>query len=435
MYQFRVSALGLFLILFSLHTGIAAAAEYSLEDLFKIAIERSEKIKISEENVTIAEAGKSKALSALIPKVTAFSGYTVYDQTKYGSSAGSPVLIQPSDTSVWGARIDQSFYLNGRELTALRISRETIDRSRYDLASSRDDYLLTVAGAYYDVLRAGKGLDIADANLERLTKYRDAAKTRLRVGEVTKTTLLRAEGELSGAQSERIRARNALELTKAVLARVVGIAPDFTLKESVREERELPSLPSLFDTAMKERSDLKSLEMQKKIAEDQVAYAKGAYWPTVSLSAVYAGADQDPTSATLNRESKYVGAALNFPIFEGGFRSADVREARSRQKQSELAYADTVKSVKIDVQNAYLDLLTQKGILQFLGDQLVYARDNYNAVAKQFEFGLASSLDVIDANNLLLSAERQMADAVYSYQLAILRLDRTTGVLQKTALK
>ena len=59
--------------------------------------------------------------------------------------------------------------------------------------------------------------------------------------------------------------------------------------------------------------------------------------------------------------------------------------------------------------------------------QLAYAEDNIRAVAKQFEFGLASSLDVIDANNLLISAQKLMADATYNYQFFILRLQRVTG--------
>jgi len=58
--------------------------------------------------------------------------------------------------------------------------------------------MYTVTSTYYDLLKAKKVVDIARQNVERLTKYRDATSTRLRVGEVTKTTLLRAEAELSG---------------------------------------------------------------------------------------------------------------------------------------------------------------------------------------------------------------------------------------------
>ena len=73
-----------------------------------------------------------------------------------------------------------------------------------------------------------------------------------------------------------------------------------------------------------------------------------------------------------------------------------------------------MKSVNLEVENTYLELIAQKGILKSAQDQLVYAADNIRAIAKQFEFGLASSLDVIDANNLLISAQKQVADATYN---------------------
>jgi outer membrane protein TolC len=79
------------------------------------------------------------------------------------------------------------------------------------------------------------------------------------------------------------------------------------------------------------------------------------------------------------------------------------------------------------VENNYLELIAQKGILKSAQDQLVYAEDNIRAIAKQFEYGLASSLDVIDANNLLISAQKQVADATYNYQFFILRMMRVTG--------
>ena len=84
------------------------------------------------------------------------------------------------------------------------------------------------------------------------------------------------------------------------------------------------------------------------------------------------------------------------------------------------------------MQTAYLDLVTQKGILQFLNDQLAFARDNYHAVARQFDFGLANSLDVLDANTVLVSAERKAASALYNYELALLRMKKATGTLIAT---
>ncbi|MBU4321532.1 MAG: TolC family protein [Thermodesulfovibrionales bacterium] len=422
-----------FFVLFILLLGANCyAVEYSLEDLYRIALERSERIKISEEDLFIAETGKDKAKSVLLPKLSAFWNYAKYTEEKR-SSAGS--VIQPEDSAFWGLRLDQSVSLSGRELTAFKISKEGIEKSRYDLHAVKEAYVFSVASAYYDALRAKKAAEIARANVERLTKYRDAAAIRLKVGEVTKTDLLRAEAELSGAQAELVRAENNLKLTKAVLARVVGLNGDFEIKETVYSMQHTEGaeyLQSLKQAAMSERAELKAVGLQKKIAEDQVKYTKGSYWPTLSIAGVYSRRNEDPASAFLNKESIYGGINLNFAFFEGGLRKAEVGEAEARQRQAELIYEDLKKTVGIEVENAYLDFQTQKGVLKSLKDQLTFASDNYNSVSRQYEFGLANSIDVIDANTLFLTAERQVADAGYSYQLSILRLQRTTGVFLKT---
>lgn len=406
------------------------AEEYTLDDLYRIALSRSEILKVAEENLVIAEIGKDKAFSFLLPRLTATGGMTQYSEKKF-NAAGS--LTQPEYGSAWGVQVDQTVSLSGRELTALGISKQSVTKSTYDVTAIREDYLLRfVASAYYNVLTARKVLEIADSNLERLSKYREAAEKRLRIGEVTKTALLRAEGELSGAKSDHLQAQNSLELAMAVLARNVGIKEAFTIREGVAAEGDVPALNVFRERAFATRADLKSLEVQKQIAADQIKYAEGAFWPTVSATAAYAGADQHPAAGGLVRDSFYAGIGLNFLIFEGGFRKADVSKAKARERQAALFYEDLKKGIAIEVQTAYLDLVTQKGILQFLDDQVAFARDNYQAVARQFDFGLSNSLDVLDANTLLVSAETKVVSAVYNYRLALLRMKKATGTLLRS---
>lgn len=417
-------------ITFSLFLTIPAflfAEEYSLDDLCRIALARSEKLKMAEENLAIAETGKDKAFSYLLPRLTATGGYTRYSENKFTASGG---VIQPDSAYTWEVRADETVSLSGRELTALGISRQNITKSRHDLTAIREEYLFRyVAVAYYNCLIGQKNLDIAESNLKRLQKHRDAAEKRLKIGEVTKTSLLRAEGELSGAKSDNLQAKNNLELALAVLASNAGIREPFTLNYIPAEEAEIPALAIFQDQALASRAELKSLDVQKHIAADRIRFMEGAYWPSVSVFGAYERSDQEPSGSSLNRESIYGGVALNFPFFDGGLKKADVSEARSRERQAALQIEDMKKEIDIEVRSAYLDVVTQKGILRFLNDQLLFARDNYNAVERQFDFGLSNSLDVMDANTLLVSAERKVASAIYNYQLSLLRMKKATGTL------
>jgi outer membrane protein len=407
------------------------AKEYSLDELYKIAIERSEKVRISVEDVYIAMRNKDKAFSSFLPTLSAFGGYTRYSDKKRDRS--SSILIQPDDVGYGGLRLDQSLSLGGREFTAYTMSKEGIVKSTHDLTAVKEDYIFLVSSAYYDLLRAKKAVEISKATVERLTKHRDAAASRLKVGEVIKTDLLRAEAELSGAKSDLIRAENNLKLTKANLARIAGLNEDYDIKEEPNmDQNATDGVEDYKNLAFSERAEMKSADMQRKIAMDNIKYMKSSYWPTVSLEALYAKRDEDPATDSLIRNEAYAGLRLDFPFFEGGLRRAEVREAEAKYRQANLMYEDLRKSIGIEVDGAYLDFLTQKGVLKSLEDQYVYATDNYNSISKQYIYGLANSIDVIDANTLLVTSERQLIDARYYYQLSILRLKRVTGTLLKS---
>ena len=120
--------------------------------------------------------------------------------------------MQPSSSSSWGLRLDQSLSLGGQEIINFFISEKDIDLKRSNLSAVKEAYLLSVASAYYDVLKGNKSVEIAKANVERLTKYRDAANARLKAGEVTKTVILRAEAELSGAQADLVKVGEPFEI-------------------------------------------------------------------------------------------------------------------------------------------------------------------------------------------------------------------------------
>jgi len=165
--------LALFVFLCILFTTPLCAKEYSLDELYKIAIERSERVKISVEDVYIAMRNKDKAFSSFLPILSVFGGYMRYSDKKMDRA--SSILIQPDDVGYGGIRLDQSLSLGGREFTAYAMSKEGIIKSTHDLTAVKEDYIFLVSSAYYDVLRAKKAVEISKATVERLTKHRDAA--------------------------------------------------------------------------------------------------------------------------------------------------------------------------------------------------------------------------------------------------------------------
>jgi outer membrane protein len=419
--------------------------EYFLNDLYRLALERSETIKIAGEELYISEREKDRALSEFIPTLSAFGSHTRYSEEKTQSG----FLLQPEHTDEWGLRLDQTFSLSGKEFTALKIASEGIEKSSFDLEAVKEDFLLNVASEYFIVLRSKKALEIAVQNVERLTKHRDAAKKRLEVGEVTKTVLLRAEAELAGSKSELIKAENNLRIAKARLAKSVNISGDYDVKEPrpgidldmpaqgssglgfLTENCALSTIDCLVETALSERAEIKSAVIQKDIEKKKVKFEEGSYWPDLSIEGVYFREENEPSSSFGLDERIYGALKLDFPFFEGGLKRAEVGQAKARLRQAEYRLSDLKRSIEVEVENSFLLVKRESAVLTQVQAEVEFAIDNYDSVTKQFKYGLADSIDVMDANTLLVTAERELATAKYLYQWSVLRLVRTTGLLLK----
>jgi outer membrane protein len=425
-----------------------SAGEFSLDDLFRIALERSEIIKIAEEDLYLSGLEKNKALAVLFPKLSAFGEHIRYSEEKRQTG----FLLQPDHTNEWGFRLDETLSLGGKQFTTYKITKEGAKKSGFDLHAIKENYLFNVATQYYIVLRAKKGGDIARVNVQRLIKHRDAAKTRLEVGEATKTALLRAEAELAGARSDLIKAENNLQIGKTTLAKTVGLKSDYDVQEPDAEmnytvpvqeviDAELSiqdcqqsAVTCLKEVAMSERAELKSMAIQKSIAEKEIKAAKSSYWPDIAVEGVYFRQENEPSSSFGLKERIYGGLRVDFPFFEGGLRLAEVSEAKAKLRQAEYSLTDLGNTIRQEVENSYLMVTREASVLKHLSAEAAYAMDNFNSVSKQFQFGLTDSVDVMDANTLLVTSERELANAEYTYQLAILRLKRVTGILLKTVI-
>jgi len=399
---------------------------YSLSDLYGIALKTSEKIGISEQNLLIAEKNREKAFSALRPELSAVGEYTKYSEEN---------LTQPSWSGAYGLKLSQSFTLNGREQILLNIAEDNIAKSRYDLRTVKENYLFSIASAYYDVLRSMKAVEIAEADVGRLKKHTEAVSARLKLEDVTKTAWYRAEAELSKSKSELIRSENTLKLAKIFLADAAGL-PDAVYEITDPGPMENffsgDNPESLKKEGLENRAELAALNLDRKMAENSVEAARGASWPLIMAEGAYLNYEQEPSPP--NRDSLSLSLKLSFPLFDSGMRNAGVAESLARKQQAELAVRSLSKQIALEIEQARLELLTHRSLLTSLKDQLDFARENYNAVAEQFRYGLADGLDVTDANTLLVTSQKQLAESRYSFQLAMLKLERAKGTFLKNIL-
>jgi len=423
-------------LLWGLATAAAGSQQYTLDELYALALERAERVQSAREDLTVARTQREVAKSVLIPKFSAIGSYRHYSAKEVSGDA----LLQPSWTGNYGLRLDQGFTLNGKELIGLHLADDNIAQKTHTLAAVTEAYLFEVATAYYNLARAEMGVRIAEANTRRLTTSRDSVKMRLEVETVTRTDLLRTEAELSSARAEQVRVENERKVARAGLARLVDLPA--TLAIVVPEiDPEASAVPEELDSdalrreALANRSELAAAQAALGMSDKQVKLARSDFWPSVDLEAAAMRFEQDPAGERVLEDSTWVGASLTWMIYDGGLRRARIAEARAVNRQAELAYQDLARSIDLEVEQAYRLFSTQQNTLSALKDQLQFAEENYAAVTKQFDNGLANSVDVVDANTLLVTAQQQLVDAVLGLTWTRLGIDRARGTLRSDVMQ
>lgn len=410
---------------------LAGEKTLTLEEAYRMAISNHETVKTAAEGVAQAESNVDKATSRLLPSITAGGSYTRYTEKKLSGA----LAIQPDDSSSLDLKISQPLYSGGREWSARRQAKMGMEISRLGLESAKENIILSTANAYFGVLKARKDVEIKDAALKRAIERGKLASASFKAGTVTRTAVLRAEAESSGAEAALTRAVSRLLDVKNNLRRLVGGVEDISVEEPLGHVFNEARVEDLVKMALENRRAYKQSALDEKVAGEGISYAKGNFLPSLSLKGEYSHRDQDPQTAFFVENSTSASVVLTYPIFEGGLRKAELSEARSRLRESELRRLSLKGDIEVEVMEAYNNLVAVRAVIDSYEKQRSFAEEDYKMVFEQYRWGLATTLDVIDADTTFISAQRSLMNARYDFELASLQLKYSTGTLLDDVLK
>ncbi len=396
----------------------------TLEDAYRSAIARSESIAIARESLIQSEDEIKRMRSFLYPSLKANLDY----QRRRRSLGVSPFIIRPKSETDFDVTLSQPLYMGGRAHSGYRDAKLAQKGETLQLTLTKEDLLFEIAKAYYETLKAQNNVQIAGKEVERLTAHRRSAQKQLEVGEVTKTALFRAEAELSLAQAQLIRAKNDVMELKDQLALLARIEGEFTLKDpspvSLMERAETEWL----DLAHGNRIELKQEDIQIEQAAEGIDFARGRFLPSLWLELQYRWVDQGPETSFLIKDDRLAILKLEMPLFEGMLGTSEMAQARSRLRQSRLEKQRRQDDISTRVRRARLTLSSLTSELKHLKDQVRFSEEAFSLASRQFEVGLGINIEVLDANSALLDAERLYSNTVYDREIAILQLQKETGL-------
>ncbi|OYV02777.1 hypothetical protein CGW93_03815 [candidate division bacterium WOR-3 4484_18] len=282
-------------------------------------------------------------------------------------------------------------------------------------------------------------LKLYEENLTQKKQQLELARTRVELGLAPKSDVLKAEVEVTRAEVDLTQAKGELELARMELNDALGIDLDYPIKIEQVEfiEEQPPSIDSCITIALKGRPDLLRAQSDIMINAYNLKLAWLERLPCLTITGSYhLSADRfvfggtPLTRTNLNRYSDWsISVGLSFPIFDAGKTWHAIKIASLYLDNSRLEYDKLKRSAILEVQLAYVDMVTGLKKIELTRKQLKTAQLSYDTALGRYRAGIAPITEVIDASIALLDSKLSYTSAMYDYLIAKSRLAVATGQL------
>ncbi len=401
----------------------AAASELSLEEAYAKALKNNNQIRSSREQVRQAEQELDISTSQLLPQVNARA-----EQTRQKTSA---IFSQADDYGLLTVSASQHLYQGGKYWNRRRASKNALQSQEYRHFRRLQSILFNVATQYYETLLAEENIVIAENQIQRTLQQLELAQNRYEVGLVNKTAVFRAEVQVAEAREQLERAKNQRAVALENLRLEMGVEDlPHTIKGIQEKRLEAVGPEELRVQGLQNRRDLQQLAESRQAAEMNLEAEKGDYWPRLSVEGAYSRTNEEDLYFG-ETEDWNVSLVASYPLFTGFRDESEVKQARHRKSELDAEYRRLERTVSTEIRSVYLDLKTQEKVINSLEKAVQSATANYEQILAQFNEGLVTSVDVVDAQTALNEAERRLSLAFFNYQLNLLRLKLADGTFEQ----
>jgi len=416
---------------FSFSNAIAVTLYDALNQTYQNNIQLNaerENLKASEEDINISK-------SDYMPSLTLSGSKSIEDTNKLTNQTGGDATISDVDPFTTSIKLEQTLLDFGRGLE-LKKSITGLNLAKAKLTKKEQDVLHSAIDAYSSLILAREKQNINRKNLNLLKRQVENDKIRLDRGQITITDLAQSESSLAGAQAQFTQAKSDLLIAKLTYENIIGnISDPNKLKKNSNAIVNIPkTLDEAINLSKQNNPDIKIAKFDLAQSEKDLAISESDLMPTASLSLERSYAD-DISSTIDEREKDVLKATVSWPFYSGGKKRSTIDKNSNLTNRKKLLLDDVVRTNQTNVASAWSSLEASKGFLNSVKAQVRAAQIANDGIAAEYERGSRTTLDVIQSNALLLSAQISLASSEKNYLMAQYNLLKAVGLLNSQYLK
>ena len=387
-------------------------------------------------DITNADAKILEAKAGALPKVTGNANITYNPIIQEIALGGQTFKMGQPWVAVAGVQLQQALF-NQQVFIGLKAAKSTKEFYQLNANLTEEQIIERVSNAYFQVFTAQEQKNTLESSYSSTEKVRNVIKSLYDNGLSKRIDLDRTNVNLTNIETNIKQSNNGITQAENALKFYMGM-PIETKIQLVQED--MAVTPHLLDETVNtdERTEVKVLLKNKELLEYQKKATIANYYPTVNLTANYNWQGLGEKFPLTNGSSKGVmwsdysaiGLGINIPIFNGFATKAKVQQNQIDIDKLEIDIKDTklgldqaYQNAKAQIENSLATLESQKANVKLAEDVLADTKSNY-------QYGLATLTDLLEAENSLVQAKNNYTRAILDYKIAEVQYYKSKGELK-----
>ena len=387
------------------------------------ALAASPVVATGEAGVRIALSAGRVARGAYLPSLTATSSALRSDMSTTSSLGTSGATSYSA-----GLASGLELFTGGRRGADQSRARADLQYAEAIEVAQRYQVTLAAERAYFEALRGGELMTVADARVARAERGMRYAQDRVRAGTATKSDELRARLELTTARQQAVASRDTLQTAAYVLGRLVGAdGPVGAQVPGSLDPRPLALTDSaIVLLATQAAPAVQAADASMRATNAATRSARSLYAPDIKLLGGYNFANQSQVIGVA-RAGWQVALGTSFPLFNGFQREDAVARSDAAAEVSRVTARDATRLVRAEASRLLSALRFSEQGIGLAGEAVSAAREDLRVQTERYRAGIATSLDRLTSEFAVTQAELSLVAARYNYQVTRATLEALVG--------
>ncbi len=404
------------------------------KDAVQIALENNFEIKLSQNDLRVAQENMTYGNAGMLPTVTGnFSqNNSVMNSSQVQASGDQRSLRNAKNNNMsYGVSIGWTIFDGFAMFSRYDQLKELQKQGEFELKKTILAKVSDVISTYYTIVEQQNLLNAIDSSINISTERLRTAENRFMIGKASRLEVLNVQVNLNEDESNRLRQANVVKNLKINLNSLM--ARDLNIEFDVEREVEYDDsliYDELLNKAKEYNPDLQIIAINKRMAELEVKRIKGNRYPIVRLNTGYNFSESESSlgfvSSSNSRGFNY-GVTASINIFDGFNQRRNERVAKIQLENSGLMIDQQNLLVKTAMSTAYESYQTNLSLARLEENNADIARQNLNITLEKYKIGTISAVEFRDAQENFINAVSRFNSSRLQAKLSELALKEMIG--------